>query len=88
MSDGHNGHTNGSALGDVARDVMDHASMIVRDRLELTRLEAHRYAEHVKKDVAPRAAFGAAAAFGSSAAARPAPARLPGQPPIRRSCRY
>jgi hypothetical protein len=49
------------ALGDVARDVMDHASMIVRDRVKIGRLEARRYVEHLKRDVAPRASFLAAA---------------------------
>jgi hypothetical protein len=60
MNDARERQTNGHALGDVARDVMDHASIIVRDRIELTRLEAQRYAAHVKKDVAPRAALTAA----------------------------
>jgi len=50
------------ALGEVARDVMDHAAIIVRDRIEIGKLEARRYAEHVRRDVAPRAAFGVAAA--------------------------
>jgi uncharacterized membrane protein len=44
------------ALGDVARDVMDHATLIVRDQVEIGRLEARRYADHVRRDVAPRAA--------------------------------
>ncbi len=47
------------ALGDVARDVMDHATIIVRDQLEIGKLEARRYADHVRRDVAPRAARGA-----------------------------
>jgi Putative Actinobacterial Holin-X, holin superfamily III len=50
------------ALGDVARDVMDHASAILRDRLQIGKIEARRYAEHVRRDVAPRAAFRAGAA--------------------------
>jgi hypothetical protein len=47
------------ALGGIARDVMDHATIIVRDHLQIGRLEARRYAQHVRRDVAPRAARGA-----------------------------
>ncbi len=49
-------------LGDVARDVMDHVGVILRDRARIARLEAQRFGEHVKHDVAPRALFGTAAA--------------------------
>jgi len=48
-------------LGEVARDVMDHASAIARDELALARLSARRYAEHVRRDVAPPALLGGAA---------------------------
>ncbi len=50
------------ALGDVARDVMDHAAVIVRDRFKIGALEARRFAEHVRRDVAPRAGLVATAA--------------------------
>jgi len=43
------------ALGDVARDVIDHVSMLVRDEVKIARLSARRYAEHLRADVAPRA---------------------------------
>lgn len=42
-------------LGAVARDAMDHASMIVRDEIKIVRLQVRRYVEHVRGDVAPRA---------------------------------
>jgi hypothetical protein len=50
------------ALGDVARDVIDHTSMMVRDAFKIVRLEASRYVEHLRRDVGWRAAFGALAA--------------------------
>jgi hypothetical protein len=53
----------GQALGDVARDVIDHVSIIARDRFKIGKLEARRQAEHWRRDVAPRAAFGAVAAL-------------------------
>jgi len=57
-----------AALGDVARDVMDHAAIIVRDRLKIGTLEVRRYAEHVRRDVAPRAGLlGAAGLLGTLA---------------------
>jgi hypothetical protein len=62
--EGGNGQPGGGgppALGDVARDVMDHATIIVRDRIRIGQMEARRYAEHVRRDVAPRAALVAAA---------------------------
>lgn len=62
MNDGRSRQEQGPALGDVARDAMDHASMIVRDELKIARLEARRYVDHVKRDVAPRALFATAAA--------------------------
>jgi hypothetical protein len=46
----------------VARDLVDHATMIVRDEIKIGKLEARRYAEHLRHDVAPRAGFLAAAA--------------------------
>lgn len=58
MTEGH-GH---EALGDVARDVMDHVSMIVRDEAKIAKLSVRRYAEHVREDVAPKALFTVGAA--------------------------
>ena len=52
----------GPALGNVARNLLDHATMIVRDEIKIGRLEARRYAEHVRRDLAPRAAYVTAAA--------------------------
>lgn len=53
------------ALGDVARDAIDHVTMIGRDVFKIGKLEARRYAEHLRYDVAPKAAFkGVAAAAG------------------------
>jgi hypothetical protein len=46
----------------VARDVLDHATMIVRDEIKMGRLSARRYADHLRRDVAPRAGWIAAAA--------------------------
>jgi hypothetical protein len=46
----------------VARDVLDHATMIVRDEIKVGRLSARRYAEHLRHDVAPRAGWIAVAA--------------------------
>jgi hypothetical protein len=45
----------------VARDVVDHATTIVRDEIKMGRLSARRYAEHLRRDVAPRAGWIAAA---------------------------
>jgi hypothetical protein len=56
-------------LGDVARDVMNHASAIARDELSLARLAARRYAEHVRRDVAKPALLGGAAAASGGLAA-------------------
>jgi hypothetical protein len=53
-----------SALGDVARDVMDQGTTILRDEIELAKLSARRYSEHLRRDVAPRAAV---AALGTAA---------------------
>lgn len=62
MNDGRSRHDEADrpALGDVARDVMDHASMIVRDEIKIARLSAGRWVEHAKRDVAPRALIAAA----------------------------
>lgn len=49
-----------ASLGDVARDLMDHASMIARDEARMARLSVSRYVEHLRTDVAPRAMWGAA----------------------------
>jgi hypothetical protein len=54
------------ALGDVARDVMDQGTIILRDEIKLAKLGARRYSEHLRRDVAPRVAvavLGAAAAL-------------------------
>jgi hypothetical protein len=56
------GEGEGQALGDVARDAIDHVSMIVRDEIKIARLEARRLAEHARRDVLPRAALLAVAA--------------------------
>ncbi len=61
MERGRAGSGNGEALGDVARDVMDHATAIARDQVNLGKLAARRYAERVRREMAPRAAFVAAA---------------------------
>ena len=52
------------ALGDVARDVMDHGTMILRDGIQLAKLEVRRYSEHLLREVAPR---GVVAALGAVA---------------------
>ena len=49
------------ALGTVARDVIDHVTIIARDEVKIAGLSAKRYAEHLRRDVAPRAAYAAAA---------------------------
>ncbi len=51
-------------LGEVARDVVDHAQIIARDALAIGKLEARRAVDRVRtraRDVAPRIAFGAIA---------------------------
>jgi Putative Actinobacterial Holin-X, holin superfamily III len=52
------------SLGDVARDVMDHGTMILRDGIKLAKLEGSRYSEHLLREVAPR---GVVAALGAVA---------------------
>jgi len=52
----------GPELGSVARDVVDHAAMIGRDWVEIGKLEARRYGEHLRRDVATRVAWGAVVA--------------------------
>jgi hypothetical protein len=54
--------SNRQPLGNVARDVMDHISMLVRDEAKIARLSVRRYTEHVREDVAPKALFGVGAA--------------------------
>lgn len=53
-----------AGLGEVARDVVDHAQVIARDALAIAKLEARRSVDRAKdrvKDAAPRIAFGAVA---------------------------
>src|ERR1700733_13471420 len=50
------------ALGDVARDVIDHVTILLRDQIGIVRLEARRLAERARRDVLPRAALLALAA--------------------------
>jgi hypothetical protein len=53
-----------AGLGEVARDVVDHAQVIARDALAIAKLEARRSVDRAKdrvKDAAPRIAFGATA---------------------------
>ncbi|MFS8067457.1 MAG: phage holin family protein [Byssovorax sp.] len=53
-----------AGLGEVARDVVEHAQVIARDALAIAKLEARRSVDRAKdrvKDAAPRIAFGAAA---------------------------
>jgi hypothetical protein len=50
-----------AGLGEVARDVVDHLQVIVRDELAIAKLEARRAVERAKeraKAAAPRVAFG------------------------------
>jgi hypothetical protein len=56
------GRRDPEALGDVARDMIDHASIIVRDRIEIMKLEAGRMAERARREFLPRAALLAVAA--------------------------
>lgn len=59
-----------AGLGEVARDVVDHAHVIARDALAIGRLEARRTVERTKeraKEVAPRIAFGAIAVIAALA---------------------
>ncbi|APR83815.1 Hypothetical protein A7982_09164 [Minicystis rosea] len=57
MSEGHRHE----ALGDVARDVLDHITMIARDETKIARLSAKRVATHLREDVAPKALYAAGA---------------------------
>jgi uncharacterized membrane protein YtjA (UPF0391 family) len=53
-----------AGLGEVARDVVDHAQGIARDALAIGKLEARRAVERARsqaREVAPRIAFGAVA---------------------------
>jgi hypothetical protein len=56
-------------LGSVARDTIDHASMLLRDEVKIARLSASRYAEHVRRDVAPMALWTTAAGVAGALAA-------------------
>jgi hypothetical protein len=49
------------ALGEVARDVIDHVTMIVRDEVKIAGLETRRRVEHLRREVAVRLAYRAAA---------------------------
>jgi hypothetical protein len=54
-----------AGLGEVARDVVDHAQVIARDALAIGKLEARRVVDRARsqaREVAPRVAFGAVAA--------------------------
>jgi hypothetical protein len=54
-----------AGLGEVARDVVDHAQVIARDAIGIAKLEARRAVERAKeraKEVAPRIVFSAVAA--------------------------
>lgn len=54
-----------AGLGEVARDVVDHAQVIARDALAIARLEARRAVRRATgraREAAPRIAFGAIAA--------------------------
>jgi hypothetical protein len=59
----------GAALGGVARDVIDHVTIIVRDSLKIGRLEGRRYLEHLRRDVARQAAWRLVAAVAGATAA-------------------
>jgi putative superfamily III holin-X len=53
-----------AGLGEVARDVVDHAQVIARDALAIAKLEAKRTVDRAKtraRDVGPKIAFGAVA---------------------------
>jgi len=59
-----------AGLGEVARDVVDHAHVIARDALGIGKLEALRAVERAKaraRETAPRIAFGAIAAVAALA---------------------
>ena len=54
-----------AGLGEVARDVVDHAQIIARDAIAIGKLETRRAVDRAKeraKEIAPRIAFGAIAA--------------------------
>jgi hypothetical protein len=61
-SNGNGAPADGRTPGSVARDLVDHATMIVRDEIKMGRLSARRYADHLRHDVAPRAGWLCAAA--------------------------
>ena len=48
-------------LGAVARDAMDHATMIVRDAVTIGRIKATKTVEQLSREVAPKVALGAVA---------------------------
>jgi hypothetical protein len=56
------------ALGEVARDVIDHVTMIVRDEIKIAGLEARRRVEHVRRESAARFAYRAAAVLAATIA--------------------
>ena len=58
------GELPGANLGEVARDVVDHAQIIARDALSIGKLEARRAVDRLRtqaREVGPRIAFGAIA---------------------------
>lgn len=55
-------HEQAPALGSVARDAIDHVTVIVRDTAEIARLKVEHVADRVKRDLASRVAWGAVAA--------------------------
>jgi hypothetical protein len=52
-----------AALGSVARDAIDHATIILRDTAAIAKLEGEKIVDRAVKDVAPKVAFGAVAAI-------------------------
>jgi hypothetical protein len=49
------------AIGEVARNVIDHVTMIARDEVKIAGLEARRRIEHLRRDVAQPLAYRTAA---------------------------
>jgi hypothetical protein len=49
------------AIGQVARDVIDHVTVIARDAVKIAGLEVRRRIEHLRQDVATRLAYRTAA---------------------------
>jgi hypothetical protein len=68
MSGNGGAERDGAALVGVARDVIDHMAIIVRDSVKIGRLEGRRYLEHLRRDVARQAAWTVAAAVAGATA--------------------